>query len=89
MHLLLSVDYNLLLTVPATVHTLIGLYNAQGLLIMLPIVWDQGGKITFFSLEKVIAYFGYATLLWSVWGHKHGFVVRLNSIYTPFPGRLV
>lgn len=45
---------------------------------------EQAGKMTFSSLERVVAYFGYVTLLWSVVGHKHLFVVTLNSIYTPF-----
>lgn len=41
--------------------------------------------MTFCSLERVTANFGFVVLLWIVVGHKHLVaVVILNCIYTPF-----
>lgn len=47
-------------------------------------VGEQAGKMTFCSLERVIAYFGYVALLWSVVARKHLCAVILNTIYTHF-----
>lgn len=58
------------------------------LIVLLLCVGEQARKMTLCCLERVIAYFGDVTLLWSVVWHKHLFVVTLNCIYTPFSADL-
>lgn len=41
----------------------------------------QAGKMTFCSLERVSAVFGFVAPLWSVVGHKHLFVVVMAESY--------
>ena len=53
------------------------------LIVLFHCVEEQAGKMTFWSLDRVVAYFGFVTLLVSVVEHKHLFLALiLTSIWT-------